>query len=154
MALQDAYELAYREAVRTLEHQRATLAELRSRASLLLAAASISISLLGNQSAPGTPTSAWAVILCFALLCLCVLTIVWPNTDWQFDVDPQALLRVHLSASTPNAAAMSTDLIAHITICYGANGRRIALMSSAFRVGSCLLAIQLVLTLVAATVTV
>jgi hypothetical protein len=33
VAIEDAYELAYREAVRALEHQRAELAELRSRAS-------------------------------------------------------------------------------------------------------------------------
>jgi len=49
VAVEDAYELAYREAVRTLEHQRVELTELRSRAGMLLAAASISLSLLGGE---------------------------------------------------------------------------------------------------------
>jgi hypothetical protein len=37
MVVEDAFELAYREAVRALEHQRAMLTELRSRAGILLA---------------------------------------------------------------------------------------------------------------------
>jgi hypothetical protein len=46
MAVEDAYELAYREAVRALEHQRAAATELQSRAGMLLATASIAVSLL------------------------------------------------------------------------------------------------------------
>jgi hypothetical protein len=151
VAVEDAYELAYREAVRALEHQRAEAAELRSRASLLLAASSISISLLSGRSA--SPL-AWAATACFALLCLCVLAIVWPSADSNFNVDPQTLLRDHLSSITPSTVAMWTDLVAHLATHSRAGERRISRLSRTFRSGICLLAIQLVLTLTAATVTV
>jgi hypothetical protein len=50
--------------------------------------------------------------------------------------------------------SLSLDLIAHIGFHCHANGRRLARMARTFRIGSCLLAIQLVLTVLAATVTV
>ncbi len=64
MAIEDAYELAYREAVRALEHQSTTLTELRGRASMLQAAASIALSLLSGEAfdsvepVAGSPSSA------------------------------------------------------------------------------------------------
>jgi len=153
VAIEDAYELAYREAVRALEHQQAALAELRGRASLLLAAASISISVLGHGSATGH-TLVWLAILCFASLSLCVLAIVWPHADGSVDIDPQTLLTDHLAADAPDAMVLSSELVAHIGLQCRTNVRRLARMSRAFRIGACLLAIQLVLTVLAATVTV
>lgn len=150
MAIEDAYELAYREAVRALEHQRATLAELRNRASVLLAAASIATSLLGG-SPNGARAAAWLAAACFAMLSACVLVVVWPHGDGSFDADPQALLATHLATGAPDAIALSSDLIAHIATHGRTNGRRLARMTKAFRIGACLLAIQMVLTLVAVT---
>lgn len=154
MAVEDAYELAYREAVRALEHQRAELSELRSRASILLAAASISISLVGREGFAATHLLAWLTIFCFALLSLCVLAVVWPHADGTFITDPQRLLGARLRNGIPDAVALSSDLIAHIATHHRTNARRLEQMSSAFRIGACLLAIQMVLTLVVATVNV
>lgn len=154
MALEDAYELAYREAVRALEHQRAAAAELQGRAGMLLATASIAISCLGREAFGAVHALAWLAVVCFALLSLCVLAIVWPSADRNVDVDPQALLAAHFANGTPDATAISSDLIAHIGFHHRANGRRLMRMSRAFRIGACLLAIQLVLTVVTATVTV
>ncbi len=50
-------------------------------------------------------------------------------------------------------AALALDLIAHIAFHHRANAR-LAQMSSTFHIGACLLAIQLLLTVFAATVTV
>lgn len=151
MAVEDAYELAYREAVRTLDHQLATLTELRSRAGMLLAAASITISLLGRETLHGTPPIAWAAIVCLAFLSLCVLGIVWPHGDWNFDIDPQALLDARLAIGRPTVMDLSLELIAHMGRHRRANSRRLARVVRVFRIGACLLAIQIVLTLVAAT---
>jgi hypothetical protein len=65
MAFDDAYDLAYREAVRALEHQYATVSELRGRASMLLAAASITVSLPGAQPLDGSQLLGW---VCAGLL--------------------------------------------------------------------------------------
>lgn len=151
MAVEDAYELAYREAVRALDHQRAAATELRSRAGMLLATASITVSLLGHESLHGMPLLAWAAIVCFALLSICVLAVVWPQDDWSFGAEPQALLIAHLSTGTPSTKDLCADLIAHIATHRQANGRRLAQMSAAFRVGACLLAIQIVLTTLTAS---
>jgi hypothetical protein len=154
VAIEDAYELAYREAVRALEHQRAMASELQSRAGMLLAAASIAVSLLGREAFAATSPLGWLAVLCFALLTLCVLVVAWPRMDRTFDVDPQRLLANHLASRTPDATALSLDLIAHIATHRRVNAQRLAWMSRAFRIGACLLAIQVLLTASAATVTV
>jgi len=154
MAVEDAYELAYREAVRALEHQRAEATALQSRAGMLLATASISISLLGRDAFAASHALAWLGVLCFALLSLCVLAIVMPQPDQDSDVDPQALLAARLAGGPLDATALSVELIGLIGLHHRIAGRRLVRMSRAFHIGACLLAIQLVLTVVAAAVTV
>jgi hypothetical protein len=151
MAIEDAYELAYREAVRALDHQLSTLTELRSRAGMLLAAASITLSLLGQETLHGTRPTAWAAIVCFALLSLCVLAIVWPHADWNFDTDPATLLDARLAVGRATVRDLSLELIAHMGWHRRANSRRLARVVRVFRVGASLLAIQIVLTIMAAT---
>jgi hypothetical protein len=152
VAIEDAYELAYREAVRALEHQRAALSELRGRASMLLAAAAIALSLLGRQTL-ATPL-AWAAIITFALLSICVVVIVWPHGELLLDLDPYVLLAAHLSARDPATAGLTLDLIAHMASSRRANVRRLVHVAHAFRTGACLLAIQMVLTILAIAATV
>jgi hypothetical protein len=72
VAVEDAYELAYREAVRALEHQRAEATELRFRAGMLLATASITVTLLGQKAYNGWQPVTWMAVMCFALLSVCV----------------------------------------------------------------------------------
>jgi hypothetical protein len=151
VAVEDAYELAYREAVRALDHQLATLTELRSRAGMLLATASIAVSLLGRETFRGMQPIAWAAIVCFALLSLCVLAIAWPHADWNFDIDPQALLDARLSVGNPTVPGLSLELIAHMGRQRRANSRRLVRVVRVFRIGACLLAMQIVLTIVAAS---
>ncbi|HEX7290329.1 MAG TPA: hypothetical protein VF250_04290 [Conexibacter sp.] len=154
MAVEDAYELAYREAVRALDHQRAEATALQSRAGMLLAAASIAVSLLGRMPFGALRPVAWLAVLCVVLLSWCVLAVVWPRGDRSYDSDPQTLLAAHLGADVPDATALRFELIAHLVQCHRANGQRLTAMSRAFRAAACLLAIQMVLTLVVATVNV
>lgn len=149
MAVEDAYELAYREAVRALDNQLAALTELRGRAGMLLATASITVSLLGQEALSGTQPIAWSAIVCFALLSLCVLAIVWPQSGWGVDFDPRALLDAHLSVEEPALVEMALELISHMSRHRQANSRRLARIVPVFHIGACLLAMQIVLTLVA-----
>lgn len=151
MALENAYELAYREAVRALEHQRANLTELRGRASMLLAAASITLSLLGHRVVHAPHALGWMVLVCFALLSLSVLAIVWPHEDWSVDVNPQALISSRLSLRNPDLSLLSLELIAHMARYQQLNNRRLRHVARMFRIGACLLAMQIVLTIAAAT---
>jgi hypothetical protein len=149
VAIEDAYELAYREAVRALDHQLAALTELRGRAGVLLAAASITVSLLGRESFGGPSPCAWAAMACFVLLSVCVLVIVWPHEDWSVDVDPPALLLARLSARTATASDLNLELIGRMSRYRHLNDRRLTSVARGFRVGACLLATQIVLTVVA-----
>jgi hypothetical protein len=153
VAVEDAYELAYREAVRALDHQLATLTELRSRAGMLLAAAAIAVSMLGRETFRGTPPIAWMALVCFGLLTVCVSAIVWPQSDVGVDLDPRALLDAHLSADRPTLVDMTLASIAHMARHLRANDRRLARDVRIFRVGACLLTTQIVLTSVAASAT-
>lgn len=88
--------MAYREAVRALEHQRAEAAALQSRAGMLLAAASVAVSFgresFGRESFGAARPLAWLAVLCFVLLSLCVLAVIWPHGDRTFSADPQGCL--------------------------------------------------------------
>lgn len=118
MSIEETYELAYREAVRALEHQRAESADLRARAGMLLATASITVCCSGVAA------------------------------------DAQALLGAQLTAGEPSTASLSLDFIAHHAAQRTINARRLARLARSFRIGSCLLAMQIVLTIVAAGFTV
>lgn len=151
MAVEEAYELVYREAVRALEHQFTLLTELRSRAGMLLAAASIAVSLLGRDASHEMRPLAGAAVACFALLGVCVLAIVWPHADSEFDVDPQALVGARLAGDGPDEVDLTLELIGHMARQQRVNGRQLVRIVRVFRLGACLLAIQMVLTIAAGT---
>ena len=149
MAIEDTYELAYREAVRALEHQRAVATELRNRAGLLLATASVAVSLLGHELFREHRSVAWVTIVCFTLLTVCVLAIVWPHGELSYEADPQALLVERLSSEGPALPGLRLELVAHMARSQRANGRRLMQTVHVLRIGVVLLATQLVLTLLA-----
>jgi hypothetical protein len=151
MAVTDVYELAYREAVRALDHQLAALTELRSRAGMLLATASITVSLLGREAFAGLRLFAWLAIACFVLLSVCVLAIVWPRTEWRFESDVQTQLAEHLANDSATTARFSTTLIAQMAGNRLANARHLTRIAHTFRIGACLLAIQILATVAAAS---
>ncbi len=150
VAVADAYELAYREAVRALDHQLAALTELRSRASILLATASITVSLLGREALAGARPLIWLAVLCFVLLSACMLVIMWPHPDWRFDTDPQRLLAEHVQREGATVAKLSMSLIAQMAANRVTNARHLAYIARVFRIGTCLLAAQILATVAAA----
>jgi hypothetical protein len=149
--LDDAYELAYREAVRALDHQYAAVSELRGRASMLLAAASITLSLPGGEALDRAEPLGWLALGSFVLLGLCMLAIIWPRSEWGFDIDPHDLLARHLARDDRTTTALTWDLIVRLARTRRANARRLCLVARVFRAGACLLAIQMVSTVVAAS---
>lgn len=77
--------------------------------------------------------------------------IVWPYDEGGFDADPQTLLSAHLGADVADMTDLWSNLIAYIARHRRSNACRLATMLKAFRIGACLLAIQIVLTFVAIT---
>ena len=76
------YALAYDEANRALDEQERVVAELRSHAGTLIAAAAITTSFLGGRfSTHHLHPLAWAAIGCFAFVGLTLLALLWPWRD-------------------------------------------------------------------------
>jgi hypothetical protein len=90
--------------------------------------------------------------MCFAVLSVCVLAIAWPHTDLNFDLDPQTLLDARLSVGAFSVVDLTLELIAHMGRQWQANSHRLVCAVRFFRIGACLLAIQIVLTIVSASV--
>jgi hypothetical protein len=87
------YELAYREALRAIERQEDDLDDLRSRAGLLVAAASVVTSVLGADAIKDGVSGAETVAL--AAFLLCAAGSVWvllPTGDWTFKNSAQVLI--------------------------------------------------------------
>jgi hypothetical protein len=87
------YALAYDEAKRALDEQERVVAELRSRAGTLIAAAAIT-SFLGGRilSSHHLHPLAWAAIGCFAFVGITLLALLWPWRDWRFTVNAQSFI--------------------------------------------------------------
>ncbi len=147
------HELAYREAIRALDHQHATVAELRNRAGGLIATAAIAMSLLGQRGVTTYERPlVWISLACFGSLSACVLSILWPRNEWRFTTASGALVG-YLLAHTTNTRDTKTvlhDLAVHLTADHRANSQLLTAISRLFRVGPVLLVTQVFSTLVAA----
>jgi hypothetical protein len=137
------YELAYEEAKRALDAQEKVVNELRSRAGVLIAAAAITTSFFGGRAfADGDVGPAgWVATICFGLLGVAVLAVLWPRHDWVFTVNARRFIATYVeSAEGPlGVPEIHRDLALHMSASYEANARQLNWLSIAFRVGSLLL---------------
>jgi hypothetical protein len=108
-----SYALAYDEARRALEAQERVVAELRSRAGTLIAAAAIATSVLGGRILSGRDVHplAWIAIGCFVMLGVTLLILLWPWRDWRFTVNAQSFIQTYLEPSdgAPSTSPPSTE---------------------------------------------
>jgi hypothetical protein len=96
------HALAYERATAVLDHQRARLSEIRTNASILLAATALVASFLGNWSLDkGEGTFAGLALGAFVLGIFCGIAPVWPVIQ-----TPRAGLRGLLSRLVPPALAI------------------------------------------------
>jgi hypothetical protein len=67
--------------------------ELRSRAGVLIAAA-ITTSFFGSRAITGDGLSlwVWAAVVAFILVGGCVLTVLWPRSDWSFNASAAEII--------------------------------------------------------------
>jgi hypothetical protein len=145
MAADARYRLVYEESVRSLEDQLSNLAELRSRAGILLSAASISASFLGGIAITtrGVGLFAWIGIGSFIGASLLVLSILLP-TSWPFDVDAAELLTDYIEADDPaDLSEMHRSLALYRQETFDANAARLHRLFLAFRLASLCLVLEI-----------
>lgn len=139
-----AYELAYVEARRALDDQRAVVNDLRSRAGLLIAAAALCTSFFGNAAlADGDLGSGgWLAIAAFVALGGCVLAILWPRRDWTSVIDATALIATYVEphdAAPLDVARVHRDLALHMAAALRARRRQLRALTLEFQLGTMLL---------------
>jgi hypothetical protein len=99
----DAYKIAFDEAVRAIEGQRASVDEIRTRSGILLSAAAIITGFLGPSALqPGSPfiVSIVAAILLLATVGPIVFVLL-PTQGWAFSVGTKNLLRDYIEGEEP-----------------------------------------------------
>lgn len=87
---EDQRELIYDESVRALDEQAKVLEGLRSRVGVLISAAAISTTFLGEQAlrdAGGLHFWAWSALGAFAVLGFCAIGVLFARGGWTFTVD-------------------------------------------------------------------
>jgi hypothetical protein len=136
----DGSTLALEEARRALDAQERTVAELTTRASLLISTAAIVTSFLGGPAlAHGTlDPPAWIAIAAFVGLSVTVLKILWPRRDWEFAMHSGVLL-----ASRPHSEFVR-ELTVYLSASIMRNEAELDRMMTTLNIGSVCLAIQIV----------
>ena len=139
-----AYELAFDEAGRALDAQERTVNELRSRASVLIAAAAIATSFFGTRAFAdgGSSARTWIAIFAFALVALCVLAVLWPRSDWSFNASASDLIATYIEPDPLTLPQIHRDLALHRAVAYDLNARQLRLLFVVFRIGLVLLVLE------------
>lgn len=111
----DSLELALRQGERSIDEQSRSLEALRTRASLVLAAAGVAAGLLGGpvfERSRHLSDAGWVMLIgagvAFATVALMTIG-VWKPLDVRFNVDPGVLLSGYIDADPP----ASTDEMRH-----------------------------------------
>lgn len=141
-----AYELAYVEARHALEVQAETVAELRSRAALLVAAAAVTTSFLGGAALGdgGAGLPGWLAVAAFAGVGGCVLVTVWPRHGWRIALDARKFIAVYLESNEGpyELVAIHRELALHMAASFRENRRHLRVLLRAVRAAALLLALE------------
>jgi hypothetical protein len=136
----DGSTLALEEARRALDAQERTVAQLTTRAGLLISTAAIVTSFLGGPAlARGAlDPPAWIAVAAFVGLSVAVLKILWPRRDWEFAMHSGFLL-----ASRPHAEFVR-ELTVYLSASIMRNEAELDRMMTTLNIGSVCLALQIV----------
>jgi hypothetical protein len=143
----EGYELAFSEGVRGLARQEAQLDGIRSRAGILLSAAAIATSFLGERALAddGPLVWTWIAIACFAGLAGGALIILWPSREWAFSASPGNIVGFYLESEPAwSVSAIHRELALHMDRAYEENRKRLDDLIRAFRAASALLVLEVV----------
>jgi hypothetical protein len=143
------HELAYQEARRGLDDQERVVSEMRARAGALIAAAAITTSFFGAQAIGdvGVSAAAWLAILCFIGVGFCVLAVLWPRRDWEFDLNPQRFIATYLEPEEREPLELwliHRDLALHMGASADKNRRQLRVLMIAFRAGAILIILEVI----------
>ena len=145
-----SYELAFEEAGRALDAQERAVNELRSRAGVLIASAAITTSFFGSR-AIGAALSAWmwVAVVAFIVVGGCVLTVLWPRSDWSFNASAAEIIAEYIEPEAIEFPFVQRDLALHRSAAYDANASQLGWLFVVFRIGLIVLVVEVAAWMVA-----
>jgi hypothetical protein len=148
-----SYELVYTESVRLLAQQSTVLESLRTRATFLLSTTTLALTfsagvgLLGQGAKPLPSWILVVMLIVFVLIAGCTFAILWPG-HWGFGISANDVIDHYVESVPPYTLAMiHRDLAIYADREYDANERRLDRLFLAFKVGSGLLAVVVIVLL-------
>jgi hypothetical protein len=127
--------LAYEAAIRSLDQQAAVVDNLRSRAGILLSAASIATGFLARIAlADDRSLSTWGWLAggaFVALVGLCV-SVLWARHDWRFSAHPKKLVHHYVDPEGITLARAQRKLALYMGEAWDANREKLRRMFWAF----------------------
>ncbi|MGN6188382.1 MAG: hypothetical protein ACTHOE_05750 [Conexibacter sp.] len=144
----DGYALALDEARRALDEQERAVAQLSTRAGLLISAAAIVTSFLGGPvlARDALDVAGWIAIAAFVGLTIAALTILRPRRDFEFGLHPGVLIGSYLETATtetPSSYGLRRELALNMGESMTRNEAELARMMTTFNIGSVFLAIEI-----------
>jgi hypothetical protein len=141
------YKVAYDEAVRGLSEQQAAIESVRTRAGMLLSAATVTTSFLGAQALESGSLSlfSWLALLAFVAAAATSLAILWPRS-WEFTANSRRVLEGCVeSAEVFRIEYLYRALSFRMQISFSVNHRGLTELALLFQVASGLLTVEVVL---------
>lgn len=144
----DGYAIALEEARRALDEQERAVAQLSTRAGLLISAAAVVTSLLGGPvlARGALDLASWVAIAAFVGTATAALSILRPRRDCEFALHPAALIGDYLETSSTEHLTLD-DLRRNLALNMGVsvtrNERELESLVTTFNIGSVLLAIEI-----------
>jgi hypothetical protein len=141
----DGYAIALEEARRALDEQERAVAQLSTRAGLLISAAAVVTSLLGGPilARGALDVASWVAIAAFVGVAAAVLAILSPRRDWEFALHPALLIGDYVERTPPAPVPLQRELALSIGVSITRNQRALDRMMTTFNIGSVLLAIEI-----------
>ena len=134
-------ELAYTESVRAISAQAGTVDSMRSNTSTLLGASSVATAFLGARGVASDGLAGWGLVatVCFALVGLLAVAILFPMKRWQFSLDPVATAAMYREQPPSSEEELFEDAAHSLHQCRLHNATRIEMLFGFFRAACVLL---------------
>jgi len=152
--LDDRYKIAYDSSASLIAGQRSIVDNLRQRATVLVTAVTISVSLSVSVGLLGTgakPLPGWALAFLLALVVLvggCSFYILLPRA-WIFGHSGSAIIQEHIEGDDPSSINdMYRDMTIYLDRYFDDNERQLGRLFKAFQVGVLGLAAEVVVLIV------
>jgi hypothetical protein len=143
--VEDVDRLAYEEVVRALSQEAAALEGLRTRAGLLLSAASIATSFLGGQALHQAHLHVltWVAVAAFVGLSISVTYVLWPHRDRRSAAMPSRLIARIADTDSPRRTRETLRALAlFLEATYSDNEELVDRLSYGLRTAMVLLALE------------